>query len=219
MPLTPMGEMIAYHLRSALSLLEGPGEELGVTPGTPPPPLPGPSASSSLGADSSARVALPSPPASPLAWGAKVSPVFRERVRWIADQLGLDPNWLMACMAFETGRRFTANVRSPVSTATGLIQFMRATAQQLGTTIEALAAMTAEDQLNYVYKYFQPYAHRIHSLSDCYMVILWPTGVGKEETYPIFVEGTSTYAANAGLDANHDHRVTKAEAAHRLAAW
>lgn len=171
-----------------------------------------------------ATVANPPPapvPVSPpgprlLAWGAKVSPTFRERVRWIGDELAIEPDWLMACMAFETGRRFTANVRNPSSSATGLIQFMRGTAIQLGTTVEALAAMTPEDQLNYVYKYFAPWQGKIRTLADCYMVILWPKAVGAPGDEAIFVEGTSAYAVNAGLDADKDHKVTKAEAAARV---
>ena len=34
----------------------------------------------------------------PLAWGAKVSPAFRDKVRSIAAGLGVDPGDLMACM-------------------------------------------------------------------------------------------------------------------------
>ncbi len=136
---------------------------------------------------------------------------------WIADTLGLDASDLMACMAFETGRRFTADVRNPRSSATGLIQFMDATAKVLGTTTQALAAMTAEDQLNYVYKYFRPYQGRLLGLSDLYMAILWPRAVGANDDEPIFVQGTSAYAVNAGLDLNKDHIVTKAEAAAKVA--
>jgi hypothetical protein len=146
----------------------------------------------------------------PLAWGAKVSPTFRDRVRWIAEQLDFDANWLMAAMAFETGRRFTANVKNPRSSATGLIQFMEATARGMGTTTAQLAAMTAEDQLNFVYKYFASYAGRLHSL--------WPKAIGQPDDTPIFVAGTAAYAVNAGLDANKDHQVTKAEAAAKVSA-
>lgn len=156
-----------------------------------------------------------------LAWGAKVSPTFRERVRWIGEDLGFDPNWLMACMAFETGRRFTAGVRNPQSTATGLIQFMRATATALGTTTEKLAAMTAEDQLNYVWRYFRDRIKergKITRLSDCYMAILNPVAMGKPDDFPMWVKGSSAYAVNAGLDANKDHTITKAEAAAKVHA-
>lgn len=153
-----------------------------------------------------------------MAWGARVSATFRERVRWIADQLGIDPNFLMACMAFESARTFSSNIHNPASSATGLIQFMRATALGLGTTVEALAQMTPEDQLNYVYKYFASYAGKLHTLADVYMAILYPKAIGQPETYAMFVAGTDNYVVNAGLDADKDHIVTKQEAASRVAA-
>ena len=88
-----------------------------------------------------------------IAWGQKVSEVFRERVWWICDTLGFDPDDLMACMAWETGRTFRADIKNAAgSGATGLIQFMPATAKALGTSTAELAKMSAEDQLNYDYK-------------------------------------------------------------------
>lgn len=150
-----------------------------------------------------------------LAWGARVSATFRDRVFWIGDTLRLDPDNLMACMAWESAETFRADVRNAAgSGAVGLIQFMPATAQRLGTTTGKLAAMTPEDQLNYVFKYFRPYEGRLRTLSDLYMAILWPRGVGKPESYPLFVRGrspTALYDQNAGLDVNRDGVITKAE--------
>lgn len=133
-----------------------------------------------------------------------------------------DANHLMAGMAFETGERFTANVKNPASTATGLIQFMEATAVKLGTTTAALAKMKAEDQLNYVYKYFLDAikAHGpITSVEDVYMAILWPAAIGKPSEYPLFKDtpaARDAYDVNAGLDKNKDRIVTKAEAAAKV---
>lgn len=151
-----------------------------------------------------------------LAWGRKVSSTFRDRVFWIESELGIDADYLMAAMAFESGGTFRANVRNAAgSGAVGLIQFMPSTARALGTTSEKLSAMTAEDQLNYVFKYFKPYKGRLRTLSDVYMAILWPRAVGKPESYPLFERGRSplaNYQQNAGLDTNKDGVVTKAEA-------
>ena len=146
-----------------------------------------------------------------LAWGAKVSPEFRDKVRAIAAHLGTSPSWLMACMAFETGRTFSPWARNPRSSATGLIQFMATTARSLGTTTEALAGMTAEQQLDYVYDYFKPYTGRLGSLGDCYMAILWPPAVGKPDDFEVFADASAAYAANAALDIDHDGAVTKRE--------
>ena len=70
---------------------------------------------------------------SALAWGAKVSPEFREKVRSIAARIGTEPSSLMACIAFETGRTFSPKARNPGSSATGLIQFMANTAKSSPT--------------------------------------------------------------------------------------
>src|SRR5262245_63745597 len=73
-----------------------------------------------------------------LAWGKKVSPAFKRRVIEISAELGMDPNNLMAAMAFESGRTFRADIENPLSGAVGLIQFMPATAKGLGTSTSAL---------------------------------------------------------------------------------
>lgn len=167
---------------------------------------------------------LPGIGATGLAWGAKVSSVFRDRVRWIADDLKMPAegaDWLMSCMAFESGETFSPSVVNGAgSGATGLIQFMPSTAKGLGTTVTALAQMTAEDQLNYVYKYFRPYRGRLHKLSDVYMAILWPAAVGKVENHTLWTATSHpvTYRQNAGLDADKDAAITKGEAAAKVAA-
>lgn len=149
-------------------------------------------------------------------WGDKVSPTFRERVLWIEQDLGLNADNLMACMAFETGQKFAADVRNLAgSSGTGLIQFMAYTATKLGTSTAALAKMTAEDQLNYVWKYFRQFGEDLSawSLEDTYMAILYPAAIGKplSWTFPWDRSGLA-YRQNRGLDKNKDGKVTKAEA-------
>ncbi len=149
-----------------------------------------------------------------IAYGSRVSPLFRERVWWIADTLSLNPDDLMACMAWESGETFRADIKNAAgSGATGLIQFMPSTARSLGTTTQSLARMTPEDQLNYVYKYFRPYAGRLNNLGDIYMAILWPKGVGQPDSYVLWDKGKmpTTFRQNSGLDVNKDGRVTRAE--------
>ena len=110
-----------------------------------------------------------------------VPPIGQDRgVSPIAGRLGVPADDLMACMAWETGRTFNPAVRNMAgSGATGLIQFMPSTARALGTTTDALAAMSAERQLDYVEAYFQPYRGRLRDLGDLYMAILWPRGIGQ----------------------------------------
>lgn len=160
-------------------------------------------------------------PEAPLAWGAKVSAEFRDKVRSIALRLGSDPSDLMACMAWESGRSFSPSKKNMAgSGATGLIQFMPATAKGLGTTTDALAALTAEQQLDFVERYFQPFKGKLGTLADLYMAILWPLAVGKPLEYVLWDQRSkpTTYRQNAGLDANQDGMITKAECSAKLYA-
>jgi hypothetical protein len=164
----------------------------------------------------------------PLAWGAKVSPAFRDKVRTISASLPCDPSDLMACMAWESGRSFRPDVRNMAgSGAVGLIQFMPTVAQELGASDDALAAMTAEAQLDYVERYFAMWKRRLapgkpFGLGDLYMAILWPAAVGKPDDFVLFdVDDTAhpaRYRQNAGLDIDKDGKVTKAEAAAKVLA-
>lgn len=159
----------------------------------------------------------------PLAWGAKVSEAFRDKVRTIAADLGCAADDLMACMAWESGRSFRPDVLNMAgSGAVGLIQFMPTTAAGLGTSCATLARMTAEAQLDYVAKYFAPYKGKLHTLADIYMVILWPRAVGQPDNYVLFhkddADHPARYRQNAGLDTDHDGNVTKAEAAAKVLA-
>lgn len=149
-----------------------------------------------------------------IAWGSKVSPVFKDRVLWIADTLGCDPNHLMACMHWESGGTFSPSIKNAAgSGATGLIQFMPRTAKGMGTTTAALAKLSAEDQLRWVYEYFKPYAGRLNNLGDLYMAILWPKAVGKPDHYVLWdrKKMPTTFRQNSGLDVNKDGLVTRAE--------
>jgi hypothetical protein len=152
-----------------------------------------------------------------IAWGTRVSGAFRRKVIEIGHRLEMDPNHLMAIMAFETGRSFDPAVTNHTgSGATGLIQFMPATARNLGTTTAALAAMSALDQLDYVERYLVPYAARMHDLPSAYMAVLFPRAVDKEPGYVLFRKGSKAYKLNRGLDTNGNGYVTKTEAAAKV---
>lgn len=156
-----------------------------------------------------------------IAWGKKVSPTFKSRVLWISEALEmankdvvLGASRLMAVMGFETGETFSASVKNAAgSSGTGLIQFMSFTAKALGTTVEALAKMSAEDQLNYVYKYFLPYKGKLNSLADIYLAVLYPKAMAAGENDVVWVQGKDglLYTQNKGLDTNKDGKITKNE--------
>jgi len=156
-----------------------------------------------------------------LAWGMKVSAEFRARLFALCERLALNPDFLMACMAWESAETFRPDIRNQAgSGATGLIQFMPSTARALNTTTEQLAKMTAVEQLDYVETYFRPYRGKLQTLSDHYMAILWPAAIGKAESAALWAksERPTTYRQNAGLDSNRDGVITKAEAAAHVQA-
>lgn len=119
----------------------------------------------------------------------------------------------MAAMAFESGETFSPSIpNAEGSGAVGLIQFMPRTATALGTTTAGLQQMSAEQQLDYVRKYFQPYTGRLNTLDDVYMAILWPAAVGQPSDTVLFSSPSHAYQLNRSLDSNHDGSITKGEA-------
>jgi len=147
-----------------------------------------------------------------IAWGARVSAAFKVKLIEIAENIGVDPNYLISVMAFETGETFSPSVKNS-NGATGLIQFLPDTAAELGTTTADLAAMTAVDQMNYVEKYFDPYRNRLKTIEDVYMAILWPAAIGKASSWVLFSKPSARYDRNSGLDTNKDGAVTREKAA------
>lgn len=151
-----------------------------------------------------------------LVWGARVEQDFRTRVRQMGKTLNINPNWVMAIMGFETRFTFDPTTRNPRGSATGLIQFTEATANELGTSTAALRRMTAVQQLDYVEKYFAKYASRIVNLGDAYMAVLWPVAMGRPDSYVMWTK-VGTYAreydVNRELDINRDDQITRGEAA------
>lgn len=153
-----------------------------------------------------------------MAWGKHVSDAFKTKIHDISAALSIEADHLMACVAFETGESFDPAEVNPVSGPTGLIQFKPATAAALGTTTAKLAVMSAENQLDYVNRYFSPYAGRLANLGDVYMAILWPKAIGKPDDYVLFAAPSVAYQQHKGLDLNKDDKVTRHEAYARVEA-
>ncbi|MGL5776321.1 MAG: hypothetical protein ACRCYB_13475, partial [Aeromonas veronii] len=148
-----------------------------------------------------------------LSWGAVVTQQFRAKVREIAGKLNVDPSWLMNVMALETGEKFRANTRNPISGATGLIQFTKPAADDLNTTVAKLGRMTEVEQLEWVRKYYElPHLRgRVRSQVDAYFAVLWPAAMGKPADHVIWVRGEIQYTQNSGLDVNKDGKITVAD--------
>jgi hypothetical protein len=144
-----------------------------------------------------------------------VTPKFKHKVAGISKRLEIDPDDLMAVMAFESF--FNPAQRNLAGgSATGLIQFMPGTASDLGTTTDELARMSGVEQLDIVFAYFLPYAGQLKNLGDVYMRVLWPPAIGKSDSYVLWEVGDPRYAANQGLDLNRDGKITRAEATQKV---
>jgi len=132
---------------------------------------------------------------------------FAVAVTTLAQDLGVDPQGILAVMDFETGGTFDPTVENAAgSGATGLIQFMPATARGLGTTTEQLARMSRAEQMIYVRKYFEQFSNDLSGgdVDDLYMTVLYPKAVGKPDGYVLFRSGTTAYSQNRGLDIRSD---------------
>lgn len=47
-----------------------------------------------------------------IAWGAKVTPAFKSKIIKICKNLDVSPDYLMSCMAFETGETFKPDIKN-----------------------------------------------------------------------------------------------------------
>ena len=137
---------------------------------------------------------------------------FLAKVVSVATKLGINPDWLMIVMKVESSLNHRAV--NPMSGATGLIQFMPATASGLGTSTTSLKQMSNVDQLEYVYRYFKPYTGRLHSITDLYTVTFFPRALGKPDNYVLQTDTLSAgkiASQNRPYDINRDNQITVAE--------
>lgn len=139
-------------------------------------------------------------------------PSFARAIVDLSSSMGLEPNNLLGVMSSESG--IDPQAVNPQGGATGLIQFMPATAKALGTTVEALRQMTGVEQLEYVRRFFLPHQGRIRKdePGDYYMAVFLPayleaprdTQLGVKDSTEIlprtgFTRG-KVYAQNAVFD-------------------
>lgn len=110
--------------------------------------------------------------------------VFIAKVIQIAKNLGINPNWLMLIMYFETAGTFSPSKWNAKKTYVGLLQFGKIAANDMGTTVTALSKMSAVKQLDYVEKYYKMWFRylklkAVNSFVDFYLITLFPSKVNK----------------------------------------
>lgn len=116
-----------------------------------------------------------------------------------------DVNWLFWVFNFE-GDFETGKLNYAGSGATGLIQFMPATAEELGTTTEKLAKMSHLQQFEFVEDYLERRIKRYgtpYSITHLYLMILCPRGCDPlkkgEFDYVLWKKGTKAFNQNKGI--------------------
>jgi peptidoglycan hydrolase-like protein with peptidoglycan-binding domain len=141
-------------------------------------------------------------------------PDFKAKLEKVAQALGVKSNDMMAVFKQESG--INPQAVNPTSGATGLIQFMPATAQKLGTTTDQLKQMDGVQQLDYVYKYFKLTGVGDGTLGDLYMAVFMPKYIGYDDKFVLGQYGAAgfsgqVYAQNKGLDQERDGKITIAD--------
>jgi len=119
-------------------------------------------------------------------------PAFLTRLSEISSSIGVKPEDLARVMKAESG--LNPKATNPYSGACGLIGFMPSIATTLGTSAFELKKMNAIQQLDFVEKYYKPYAGRLHGLEDIYSVTFYPPLLGKDMNYVIGSEKGENYA-------------------------
>ena len=119
-------------------------------------------------------------------------PEFSQKLNRVCSHLGVNRTDMELVMRKESG--INPKALNPTGGATGLIQFMPKTAWGLGTTTGELRSMSGVDQLDYVKKYFEPYAKRLKNAGDLYMVTFYPYALNKSDNFIVGSEKSDGWA-------------------------
>lgn len=100
---------------------------------------------------------------------------FIDKVKAVAERIGADPVDLLTLMSFESAGTLSPAKRGPEvpgqGRAVGLIQFMPATARELGTSVQELANMTPVQQMDYVERYLVKRGFKGGTLKQLYSTV------------------------------------------------
>ena len=143
---------------------------------------------------------------------------FEAKVIEIAQKLSIDPNWLMVNMYSESGLR--SDIENSIG-CVGLIQFCpdnksAGTKNIAGETVnlQTLKNLSNVAQLDYVYKYYAPYAGKITSFEDLYMLDFFPIALGWDDDRVIQSSNLSASViakANPSFDTDKNGSITVGE--------
>ncbi|MCI0392561.1 MAG: lytic transglycosylase domain-containing protein [Acidobacteria bacterium] len=140
-------------------------------------------------------------------------PRFWIELRAVAERLQTQPAWLLNVMASESLFNPAAHNPLPGQTASGLLQFIEATARRMGTTTEAIRRMSPVEQLRLVERYLTPFRGRLNRLADVYLAVFRGAVIDGGDTVVVVDSNKErrVYALNKSLDLNGDGRIVKGE--------
>jgi hypothetical protein len=125
-----------------------------------------------------------------------------KEINSICADLGIkNADWLSIVINRESN--WNPAIKAKTSTATGLIQFLEATAKSLGTTTAKLKTMTVSQQLPYVREYLARMIRQLgkpKNLFQLYLLVHYPAGSKKGLTETIYASPSNAYTANKYLD-------------------
>jgi len=124
---------------------------------------------------------------------------FVQKISQISEKLGINPDWLMAIIYFESARTFSPSKRNNIG-CTGLIQFCPNRGKNYKTIngkkylMSNISKMNYSEQLDLVYEYYKEYTGKLKSYTDTYFVTFFPLAVGKPDDWIIQGGGLSAKA-------------------------
>lgn len=121
------------------------------------------------------------------------------------DGLPITPVSLQTVIDFETAKTWRPDLKNPVSPAVGLLQWMPSSAVQVGTSSQALAKMSATEQLAYVRPSFSPKREALArvaqgdgfaDVADVYLANWGPSYIAAPDDTVIAIAGSAVFEQN-----------------------
>lgn len=148
----------------------------------------------------------------------------QKKVIEVAAELGINPNWLLAVIYFETAKSFSPSKTNSIGSV-GLIQFTKDKSGVAYKTINGkkyvlsdIAKMSFETQMDLVEQYFKEVkkttGKSLNSFLDVYFAVFFPKALNQSSTYILQTSGlTASLIAkqNPIFDTNKDAKVQKSE--------
>lgn len=140
-----------------------------------------------------------------------VSVSFASKVKQVAKELQINPDWIMMVMFNES--HFNPAATNSIG-AVGLIQFVPSTYQAWGYTKAQMQNMSATDQLDLVKHFYWNARGKFSSYPDLHLFAFFPAALGKPDNWVLETSHLSAQTVathNPGFDLNNDGKITVGE--------